>query len=85
MSSNPEAIGFWAAKEHEIDFVTPDRNFIEVKRGKAGPMDSSWFSRVFPRDRLTVICRSPFTSKQVTGITIEDFLLSAPASLAYNE
>jgi hypothetical protein len=48
--SDPEAIGFWASKEHEIDFVTPDRDFIEVKRGKASPMDFSWFSRIFPRD-----------------------------------
>jgi predicted AAA+ superfamily ATPase len=31
--SNPEAIGFWASKEHEVDFVTPDKDFIEVKRG----------------------------------------------------
>ncbi len=83
--SNPEAMGFWASKEHEIDFVTPDKEFIEVKRGKAGPMDFSWFSRTFPRDHLTVICRSPFTSRQVTGVTMEDFLLSAPTSLPYGE
>ncbi len=83
--SNPEAIGFWASKEHEIDFVTPDKNFIEVKRGKTSPMDFSWFSRIFPRDHLTVICRSPFTSKQVTGVTMEEFLLSAPTSLVYSE
>jgi predicted AAA+ superfamily ATPase len=84
-SSNPEAIGFWASKEHEIDFVTPDKNFIEVKRGKASPIDFGWFSKVFSRDHLTVICSSPFTSNQVTGVTIEEFLLSAPTSLAYSE
>jgi predicted AAA+ superfamily ATPase len=83
--SNPEAIAFWASKEHEIDFVTPDKDFIEVKRGKASPLDFSWFSKVFPRDHLTVICSSPFTSKQVTGITIESFLLSARTSLIYGE
>jgi len=83
--SNPEAIGFWASKEHEIDFVTPDKEFIEVKRGKASPMDFSWFSRIFPRDHLTVICKSPFKSRQVTGVTLEEFLLSAPASLVYSE
>jgi len=83
--SNPEAIGFWASKEHETDFVIPEKNFIEVKRGKAGPMDFSWFSRIFPRNHLTVICGSPFTSKQVTGVTIEEFLLSAPTSLVYSE
>jgi len=48
-------------------------------------MDFSWFSRIFPRDHLTVICKSPFTSKQVTGITLEEFLLSAPTSLLYSE
>ncbi len=71
--------------EHEIDFVTPERDFIEVKRGKAGLIDFSWFSRIFPRDHLTVICRSPFTSKQVTGVTLEEFLFSAPTSLVYSE
>jgi hypothetical protein len=65
--------GFWASKEHEIDFVTPDKDFIEVKRGKASPIDFGWFSKVFPRDRLTVICSSPFKSRQVTGVTIEEF------------
>jgi hypothetical protein len=80
-----EAVGFWASKEHEIDFVTPDRDFIEVKRGKASPMDFRWFSRIFPHDHLTVICKSPFTSKQVTGVTLEEFLLSAPASLVYSK
>jgi predicted AAA+ superfamily ATPase len=82
---NPEAIAFWASKEHEVDFVAPDHGFIEVKRGKASAMEFSWFSRVFPRDHLTVICNTPFTARQVTGLTIEDFLLQAPTSLVYNE
>lgn len=81
----PENINFWQSKEHEIDFVTPDRKFIEVKKGKASPLEFSWFSKVFPKDELTVICNTPFTSKQVTGVTIEEFLLSAPTSLVYNE
>jgi len=83
--ADPEAIGFWNSKEHEIDFVTPDKHFIEVKRGKAGPIEFSWFSGVFPKDHLTVICNSPFTAKQVTGFTIDEFLLSAPASLMDGE
>ncbi|MBI5299637.1 MAG: ATP-binding protein [Deltaproteobacteria bacterium] len=83
--ANPETISFWASKEHEIDFVTPNLNFIEVKKGQAGPLEFSWFSKIFPKDELTVICNTPFTSKQVTGMTIENFLLSAPTSLAYNE
>ncbi|MBI2336667.1 MAG: ATP-binding protein [Deltaproteobacteria bacterium] len=83
--ANPEAIGFWASKEHEIDFVTPDFKFFEVKKGPANPLEFSWFSKVFPKDELTVICKTPFKSKQVTGMTIEDFLLSAPTSLIYHE
>lgn len=83
--ADPETISFWMSKEHEIDFVTPDKKFIEVKKGKAGPLEFSWFSKVFPKDELTVVCNSPFRSKQVTGITIEEFLLSAPTSLVYNE
>ncbi|MFH1653507.1 MAG: AAA family ATPase [Pseudomonadota bacterium] len=82
---NPEAISFWESKEHEIDFVTPDLKFIEVKKGQAGPLEFSWFSKIFPKDELTVICNTPFTSKQVKGITIEEFLLSAPTSLSYDE
>jgi predicted AAA+ superfamily ATPase len=75
-SENPEAISFWTSKEHEVDFVTPDLKFFEVKRGQAYPLEFSWFPCVFPKEELTVICSTPFRSKQVTGITIEDFLLS---------
>lgn len=84
-AGNPEAIGFWTSKEHEIDFVAPDRQMVEVKRGRAGPLDFTWFSRVFPKGFLTVICNTPFTSKHVTGVTIEQFLLSAPTKLGYAE
>lgn len=82
---NPEAIGFWASKEHEIDFITPEQRLIEVKRGKAGPLDFGWFEKIFPKSELTVICETPFQSRRVRGITIEDFLLSAPTTLYYNE
>lgn len=80
---NPEAFGFWSSKEHEIDFVTPDGDFIEVKRGRAGPLDFAWFPNAFPKKRLTVICREPFESRNVRGVTTEDFLLSAPTDLGY--
>jgi len=83
--SEPESISFWESKEHEIDFVTPDRKFIEVKRGQANPLEFSWFSKIFPNDELTVICNTPFRTKQVTGVVLEKFLLSAPTTLAYNE
>jgi predicted AAA+ superfamily ATPase len=83
--ANPEAVSFWASKEHEIDFVTPDYKFVEVKKGKASPLEFGWFSKVFPKDHLTVICSSPFKSRQITGVTIEEFLLSSPSSLTYGE
>lgn len=81
---NSEAVGFWASKENEIDFVTPDHQFIEVKRGNANPLDFSWFGNVFPREELTVICSTPFQTKQVVGITLEQFLLSAPTNFHYS-
>lgn len=84
-NANPENLSFWASKEHEIDFVTPNKKFVEVKRGRANPLEFGWFSNIFPKDELTVICSTPFNTKQTTGVTIEDFLLSAPSSLVYNE
>lgn len=74
---NPEALGYWSSKEHEIDFVAPSQEFIEVKRGRAGPLDFTWFGTVFPQSKLTVICETPFEVKQVKGITLEEFLLAA--------
>jgi uncharacterized protein len=73
--SDPEALGYWSSKEREIDFVTPSQDFIEVKRGRAGPLDFAWFGKVFPQASLTVVCNSPFEAKQVRGITIEEFLM----------
>lgn len=84
-SDNPEALGFWASKEHEIDFVTKDKECIEVKTGRAGPLDFNWFSQVFPKSELTVICETPFKARQVKGITIDEFLLNAPTKLYYEE
>jgi hypothetical protein len=53
-SSTPKAIGCWASKEYEIDFVTPDKDLIEVKRGKASPIDFG-----FPHPGRLVCCRAP--------------------------
>ncbi len=75
---NPEAMGYWISKEHEIDFVTPEGELIEVKRGRAGPLDFTWFAKTFPKLHLKVICNSPFQTGQITGMTFEEFLLSAP-------
>lgn len=76
-NKDPEVVGFWQSKNHEIDFVSgPDSNqFIEVKLGKASPLDFAWFSSIFPKAELTVVCKTPFESRQVKGITIHEFLM----------
>lgn len=73
---NPEELGFWQSKEHEIDFVTPTQEFFEVKLGATGPLDFAWFSKTFPGKILTVICQTPFETKHVRGITPHQFLMS---------
>jgi predicted AAA+ superfamily ATPase len=73
---DPEAIWFWASKEHEIDFVDSERKLYEVKLGQTGVVDFAWFPKVFPKRKLLVIGGSEFRSTAVKGITIEQFLLS---------
>ncbi len=70
----PEKMAFWQSKEHEIDFVIGKNEYIEVKRGKAGPLDFGWFSRTFPGDTLTVISSSRFETDCIKGVTLIDFL-----------
>ncbi|MBI4367610.1 MAG: hypothetical protein HY543_12410 [Deltaproteobacteria bacterium] len=72
---HPESVGFWQSEHHEIDCVAPDDALIEVKRGAAGPFDFQWFPQGFPNRRLIVICRTPFETDHVQGMTMEDFLL----------
>jgi predicted AAA+ superfamily ATPase len=74
-----ESIGFWKSDEHEIDFVIPDGTMVEVKKGRAGPLDFSWFSQIFPKKQLYVVCSTPFESRQVKGMTFEKFLLQSPS------
>ena len=73
-SDNPEALGFWQSEQHEIDFVSPETDLVEVKLGSSGPMEFMWFPKVFPKNKLTVICTTPFESQQVRGISIDEFL-----------
>ncbi len=73
-ADNPEQLGFWQSHEHEIDFVDAQGNFVEVKRGRAGPLDFGWFPRAFPGANLTVVSSSRFATNSVTGLTFEDFL-----------
>jgi predicted AAA+ superfamily ATPase len=80
-TADPEALGFWRSKEHEVDFVTAAGEWIEVKTGRAGPLDFRWFAKAFPRGRLTVICTTPFETEQVRGVTLHDFLLAGPSRI----
>jgi hypothetical protein len=73
----PEQLHFWPSGEHEIDFVVGRDSFLEVKRGQASALEFSWFSRSFPRGRLTVSCDTPFKASNVTGARLEEFLLGS--------
>ena len=69
-----EPLAFWETKKNEIDFVDPNEQFIEVKRGKSSPLEFSWFDKQLPHVKLTVINQQSFSTNNITGLTIEDFL-----------
>jgi predicted AAA+ superfamily ATPase len=80
----PDDLGYWRSDSHEIDFVCGqalDHALVEVKTGRAGPLDFKWFPAAFPKRRLNVICRTPFESGAVKGTAWEDFLLGAPLEI----
>jgi predicted AAA+ superfamily ATPase len=72
-AADPERIPYWQGGAHEIDFVTEEM-LIEVKRGQASALDFAWFSKVFPKGRLMVVCATPFAADRVRGVTLEAFL-----------
>lgn len=78
-----EELMFWKSEDHELDFIDENGDFVEVKSGKASPLDFSWFPKVFPKKRLTVICATPFETDFITGITLHQFLLRDPYFTAY--
>jgi predicted AAA+ superfamily ATPase len=71
---DPERIPHWRSAEHELDFVLAPDSFVEVKRGRAGPLDFAWFPRVFPKGHLTVVCATPFETDQIRGVTLAELL-----------
>ncbi len=73
----PERLPFWQSADHEIDFVLADGHCVEVKRGRAGPLDFSWFGEAFPGRRLTVVCSTPFEARAVRGVSLASFLCDA--------
>lgn len=72
--SDPERVPYWQAGGRELDFVLRGDEYIEVKRGRASALEFSWFPRLFPRGRLTVVCTTPFEADRIRGVTIEQFL-----------
>jgi len=70
----PELSAFWQSKEHELDYVQAPDRFLEVKRGHASALEFSWFPKVFPKGRLTVVNAGRFETAQMIGVTLEDFL-----------
>lgn len=74
----PESMHYWQGGEHELDFVLGPDEFLEVKRGRTGPLDFAWFPKSFPHGRLTVIGGNRFETGQIVGMTLEDFLEAVP-------
>jgi len=72
----PEELAFWQSKSHELDFVLDRSTFVEVKIGSATPVDFSWFAKSFPQSNLMVVNQNRFTTRNIEGITLENFLLS---------
>lgn len=66
---------FWQNGQHEIDFVTSNENYFEVKRGGASALEFGWFPQQFPGKHLTVINTNKIDAKSITGVTLEAFLL----------
>jgi len=73
----PEVMHYWQGGNHELDFVLGPADFLEVKRGRTGPLDFAWFPKSFPDGRLTVVGANRFETDRVVGLTLEDFLLGA--------
>jgi uncharacterized protein len=72
----PEHLDFWQSKEHEIDFILPEKKiYIEVKAGSNHPNEFIWFLKSFLHDSLLTIGKNRFESQRMIGITLEDFLL----------
>lgn len=69
------SLGFWKSDKHEVDFVTSDEQFFEVKVGKVNAHEFSWFPKIFPGKKLTVICDSKFETDFMRAISLHDFLM----------
>jgi len=72
----PEIQYFWQSNKAELDFRLREDMWLEVKRGKVSPSEFSWFLKVFPKAKLTVVSGSgEFQYDFLRGISFENFLL----------
>lgn len=69
-----EPFAFYQDKNHEIDFVTKQDYWLEVKRGKSSSLEFSWFANQFPKEKLIVVNTNQFETQHIKGIPMEDFL-----------
>jgi predicted AAA+ superfamily ATPase len=69
-----EELRFWAAGDHEIDYVVRPDLLIEVKRERANAMEFAWFARRFPKAALWIVGRESFTTDRMRGRTMADVL-----------
>lgn len=71
----PEELPYWKSKEHELDFVLGPGEYLEVKRGRASPLEFGWFVKSHPRAHLTVVSQESFEAGAIQGLSFEDFML----------
>ncbi len=71
----PNHLNFWQSQTHEIDFVVPQHDYIEVKKIPESPMHFTWFLKTHPHEILRVINANTFSSEKIMGMMLESFLL----------
>jgi len=79
------ALSYWSSQDHEIDFVTHDKQFYEVKAGPTSPHEFPWFPQIFPKGKLNIISDSTYETDYLKSVQLKDFLLNSPTELYYDE
>jgi predicted AAA+ superfamily ATPase len=70
----PEQLLHWRSKEHELDFVASPGHYLEVKRGRASPVEFDWFERALQNGTVTVLSQDRFDARRIVGRTLREFL-----------
>ena len=71
----PDVLHYWRARDREVDFVVRPDLLVEVKRGRANPLDYGWVAQTFPGARLWLVGTERFETDAMRGLTHEDLLL----------